>query len=183
MARLMNPLLDAVTGLARSLGERLAPPLQQRLVLLANHVVSREPAAVQRLLPHAGRRLRIEVVGLPAWLPAWPTLALAVTRAGLFELDENTSADAPADLTLRVAAPEPAQWAVVASGQHEPAVQIDGDAGLAADMQWLVDHLRWDVEADLAEAIGPAAAHQIASIARGVAKALRGMVFPGAGSR
>jgi ubiquinone biosynthesis accessory factor UbiJ len=181
MARLMNPLLDAVTGLARSLGERMAPALQQRLVLLANHVLSREPAAVQRLLPHAGRRLRIEVMGLPAWMPRWPMLALAVTRAGLFDLDEGH--EAPPDLTLRVAAPEPAQWAAVASGQHEPAVQIDGDAGLAADMQWLVDHLRWDVEADLAEAIGPAPAHEIATLASGVAKALRGMVLPGAGSR
>jgi ubiquinone biosynthesis protein UbiJ len=147
-------------------------------VLLVNHVLSREPVAMQRLQPHAGRRVLIESTGLPAWLPSLPAATVLITPAGLFELIES-QASAP-DLALRVTVPAPAQVLAALAGQGRPQVQVEGDAVLATDMNWLVDNLRWDIEADLAQAIGPAAAHQMASAGRSVAAALRAAVPGGA---
>jgi ubiquinone biosynthesis accessory factor UbiJ len=146
------------------------PAVQSRLVLILNHVLSREPVATQRLRAHAGRRVRVEASGLPALLPSLPPMSVAVTPAGLFEL---ATEDLTADLSLRVQAPAPAQWLATLSGQVAPQVQIEGDAALAGEMQWLVDNLRWDIEADLAQAIGPAAAHQAMRVGRAIAAALR----------
>ncbi|MFX8227115.1 hypothetical protein ABTL27_19755, partial [Acinetobacter baumannii] len=72
------PPLPALTPL-------LMPALQDRLVLLINHVLSREPVACQRLRPLAGRGLPVHLAGWPSLLPAVPDLALGVTPAGLFE--------------------------------------------------------------------------------------------------
>ena len=47
---------------------------------------------------------------------------------------------------------------------------------LAAEVNWLVDHVRWDVEDDLARAIGDVPAHTIATGARRVVEALRQFV-------
>ena len=55
-----------------------------------------------------------------------------------------------ADLTLRFDASNPARLlAARALAGETPAVDIDGDAQLAADVNWLMQNLRWDVEADL----------------------------------
>jgi ubiquinone biosynthesis protein UbiJ len=153
-----------------SVPSQLLPALQARLVLLVNHVLSREPTASERLKTHAGRRVRIAPPALPAWLPGLPEATLAVTPAGLFELD---SAATEADLELRFAAPDLSRLVATLTGQSQPSVQIDGDAALAGDIQWLVDHVRWDIEADLADLIGPAPAHQLASLGRAAASALR----------
>jgi ubiquinone biosynthesis protein UbiJ len=158
----------------RSVQMWVLPALQARLVLLVNHVLSREPAATQRLKPHQGRRLRIDVGGTPAWMPALPASLLVITPAGLFELDEAGAA--VPDLQLTLALPDPGQALAALAGDLTPTVQIEGDAGLAADVHWLVDNLRWDIEADLAEAVGPAVAHQVVQVGRAVAAALRGLV-------
>ena len=72
--------------------ELVLPAAQARLLILVNHVVSREPAAVQRLQVHAGRRLAVSLVDHPRWLPALPPVRVTVTPAGLFDAD-----DAPRD--------------------------------------------------------------------------------------
>ena len=47
---------------------------------------------------------------------------------------------------------------------------------LAAEINWLVDHVRWDVEEDLARVIGDAPAHTVSQVARRAAQALRQFV-------
>lgn len=164
-----------------SVHSQLLPAVQARLVLLLNHVISREPAAAERLKAHAGRRVRIAPPALAGWLPALPDTTLAVTPAGLVEVD---AACAEPDLELRFAMPDLPQLLATLAGQAQPAVQIDGDAALAGDIRWLVDHLRWDIEADLAGLIGPAPAHQLAEWGRAAAAALRSWVpAAGAGGR
>lgn len=153
-----------------SVRAQVVPAVQQRLVLLVNHVLSREPAATARLAVHAGRHLRIEVEGGPAWLPSLPPLALVVTPAGLFEWNE---AGDDADLRLSLRADDPARWLAVAAGSAKPELSIDGDAALAADVSWLADNLRWDIEADLAEIVGPVAAYQLGRAGRALAASLR----------
>lgn len=159
----MWPTIDALVGSA----------VRSRLVLLVNHVLSREPAAAQRLRGHAGAQVRIELTDQPPMLPAWPPMTLAVTPAGLFELQEGAVEAGAAALTVRIAMPDPARMLAIAAGDARPDVHLEGDAALAADMNWLVEDLRWDIEADIAEVVGPAAANLLANAGRGIVAALR----------
>lgn len=150
---------------------RLAPPewmvheVQHRAVLFLNHVLQQEPEAQQRLLRQQGRVV----------LMRWRTLSmrLAATPAGLLELAPDTAA---ADLTLTVTEASPLGLAGAALRGDKPGVQIEGDVQLAAEVNWLVDHVRWDVEEDLARLIGDAPAHALAEAARRVAGGLRRFV-------
>jgi ubiquinone biosynthesis protein UbiJ len=158
--------------------ELVVPTAQARVLLLINHVISREAAAIDRLRSHAGRRLRLELGDVPGWLPAVPPMRVVITPAGLFEGDAGAP-DAAPDLTLRLPMPTPAQLLEMASGAALPDVRLDGAADLAADMHWLVDNLRWDIESDLAEVLGAAPARVVMSVGRAGASALRRMA-PGA---
>ena len=55
----------------------------------------------------------------------------------------------------------------------KPPVHIAGDVQFAAEINWLVEHVRWDIEEDLARVLGDAPAHAIGEAARRVLKSLR----------
>ena len=166
-----------VDGLIDAVGQRLAPPpwaiqeAQRRLVLLLNHVLMQEPQAMERLRRQSGRvvegRWRIFHVRLVA------------TPAGL--LDLAGPAGAP-DLTLTVTEDSPWALGQAALRGAKPPVRIEGDVQFAAEVNWLVDHVRWDLEEDLARVIGDAPAHTLGQAARGMAEALRRFIPPGAGA-
>lgn len=155
-------------ALASSFGTSLA----ERLTLLANHVLAAEPLATHKLAAHSGRSLRLQFEGWPAPLPPLPDLVFRVTPAGLLEW---CGSDAPAvvDLHLRLASSNPAlMLARLASGEP-PQVEVQGDAQFAADLSWLMENLRWDVQDDLERLIGRAPAHEVTRIGRGLASGLR----------
>ena len=100
-------------------------------------------------------------------------MALLVTPAGLFNVaPEGVSPD----LRLEVTELSPLALAQSALRGDKPAIRIEGDVQLAAEINWLVDHVRWDVEEDLARLMGDAPAHQVAQVARRAAQALRQFV-------
>lgn len=136
--------------------------VQHRLVLLLNHVLMQEPEATARLARLNGRVVRIE----------WRTLSitLAATPAGLLELDFSHKT---ADLSLLVVDDSPVSLlqAVVAGGK--PPIKIEGDVQLAAEVNWLVDHVRWDVEEDLSRIMGDAPAHAVVSVVKQVVAGLK----------
>lgn len=152
-----------------------------RAVLLLNHVVAAEPAATARLVQRVGAVLTIEPAGLPAPLgflgPAAQPVSLRVTPAGLFEWIDAPVAEgspsAPAILRVLVDASNPLLSAAKAVAGERPDVRIEGDAAFAADIHWLFENLRWDVEDELARHVGPAAAHQIGRVAGALRGALR----------
>lgn len=146
----------------QNLHRMLAPPVMERLTLLLNHVLGSEDVATARLLPHAGKTLQIEAAGWPSLLPPLPLLAWQVTPAGLLEwcgspagaeTDAAEAAGLPPpivpQLQLRVAAGNPALLALRVAGGEMPEVEIVGDAAFAADANWLMQNLRWDLAADL----------------------------------
>jgi ubiquinone biosynthesis protein UbiJ len=47
---------------------------------------------------------------------------------------------------------------------------------LAADINWLVDHVRWDIEEDLSRVLGDEMAHQCVAMAKRVFTALKGFL-------
>jgi ubiquinone biosynthesis protein UbiJ len=160
-------------SVTQALGTQLLPTVQTRVVLLVNHVLSREPVATRRLAQHAGRRIRIELTGQPDFLPPLPPATVLLTPAGLFEFDAQADAAEASDLRVALFLPDPTQLLAALAGDARPRVAIDGDAALAGEMQWLVDNLRWDIEGDLAAAIGTLPAHQVMRLGRAVAAALR----------
>lgn len=58
----------------------------------------------------------------------------------------------------------------------KPAVRIEGDVQLAAEVSWLIDHVRWDVEEDLARVLGDAPAHGLVQAVRAMAQAVQQFV-------
>ncbi|WP_373824248.1 hypothetical protein [Achromobacter insuavis] len=162
------PPLPALTPL-------LMPALHDRLVLLINHVLSREPVACQRLRPLAGRGLTVHLAGWPSLLPAVPDLALGVTPAGLFERLDAAPAGA-GGLRIEIDASNPAKLALGVISGGAPGVTVQGDAAFAGEMHWLMDNLRWDIEDDLAGIVGPLAARQLAQFGRVLRGTLSGLV-------
>ena len=147
-------------SLARDVEARVEPPAwlvqeaQRRLTLLLNHVLMQEPVAAQRLRRHAGQTLLVQ----------WQTYSihLFVTPAGLFELGQAGQA---VDLSLHITEASAAALAQATLRGDKPAVRIEGDVQLAAEVNWLVDHVRWDMEEDLARLVGDAPAHLVAGLA------------------
>jgi len=155
-----------------TLQQLAAGAFMQRLTLLLNHVLSTEEAALARLRPHAGRSVRLQLQGWPRLLPPPPSLAFVVTPAGLLEWCGHTP-PAAVDLTLSVDASNPALAFAQGLAGRRPPVEIAGDAGLATDISWLMDNLRWDVQDDLARLVGNAPAHELARVGGLLAGGLR----------
>lgn len=159
----------------QSLLGALKPPewvvdeVQNRVVLFLNHVLGQEPQAQDRLRRHKGKPVRLQ----------WGAvhLTLAATAAGLVE---RLPAATAAELTVTLTQTSPLGLArelaqSLASG-HKPGVDIQGDVQLAAEVAWLVDNVRWDVEEDLSQFVGDAAAHTLVGIASTVARGLKAFV-------
>ena len=158
-----------------SLLDALKPPPwaleegQRRVVLLLNHVLQQEPEATLRLKRQKGRVIHAQ------WLEF--TFSLLVTPAGLFDL---ATQDAKPDLQLEVLARSPLQILQMLWAGSKPDVRIEGHVQLAAELNWLVDHVRWDLEEDLARLVGDVPARAIGDMVRRLAVALKG--FTGSAS-
>jgi len=145
---------------------------QRRIVLLLNHVLMQEPEAMARLVRQKGR------VVLFHWRNFH--FKLLLTPAGLLDL---AGADAASDLTLSVTEESPVALLQSALSGAKPAVRIEGDVQLAAEVNWLVDHVRWDIEEDLARIVGDAPAHGLAQAAQRTMEMLRQWLAPAGGSQ
>lgn len=145
-----------------------APPawaideVQRRIVLLLNHVLMQEKEATSRLARQKGQVVHIQ----------WRLFAikLIATPAGLLDL---AAAGARADLTVTVTQESPFDVAQALLRGDKPGVRIEGDVQLAAEVNWLVDHVRWDLEYDLSRIIGDVPAHTLGEAARRMGAALR----------
>ena len=123
--------------------EWLVSEMHQRLVLFLNHVLMQEKEARDRLVRQKGRIARVQ------WRQY--SVALLVTPAGLFDL---APAEAAPDLMLEVTETSPLSLAQTALRGDKPSIRIEGDVQFAAEINWLVDNVKWDVEEDLARLIG-----------------------------
>jgi ubiquinone biosynthesis protein UbiJ len=134
----------------------------RRVVLMLNHVLMQESVAMERLVRQKGRVIHAQ------WLQF--TFRLVVTPAGLFDL---APAEAPADLTLVVTDENPFTIAQTMMQGGKPNVRIEGDVQLAAEVNWLADHVRWDMEEDLSRIVGDAPAHAMAQAGRTALESLQ----------
>lgn len=144
---------------------------QRRIVLLLNHVLLQEQEASRRLARQNGR------IALIQWRSL--RLKLMATPAGLLDLAPS---EAPSDLTLVLTEASPLALAQLALRGDKPAVRIVGDVQLAAEVNWLVDHVRWELEEDLARVFGDAPAHALGQAARAMVQVLRQFLERSAGA-
>ncbi|MEY2690093.1 MAG: hypothetical protein RL375_4293 [Pseudomonadota bacterium] len=195
------PAPPALSGLLQALGnETLA-----RITLLINHVIASEPAAMGRLATQADKSVRVEwrawpnilPGGLAARLPLPTPACWRISRAGLLDLEITAPvvspgpADAFDPIAPTDATDEPGlvvtldpgdlgRWLLAAAGGRPP-MEIRGDAALAAEVGWLAENLRWDIEDDLARIVGELPAHQLAKAARWMVDAARRLAATGMG--
>lgn len=165
-------------GVIQSLLSSVRPPdwvvdeVQNRVVLFLNHVLMQEPQAQERLRRQQGKPVRV----------AWGDfhLTLAATPAGLLE---RPAGDRQPELHVTVSQTSPLELARQVVGGGRPMVDIRGDVQLAAEVAWLVDNVRWDVEEDLSRVVGDAAAHTLVRGASAAASGLKAFVGrrPGVG--
>lgn len=156
-----------------SLNALFAPALAERLTLLLNHVLGSESVATDRLRPHSGATLALQLPGWPALLPPPPALAWRITPAGLLDWCGADGTVQP-DLAVTLDASNPAAVLARALSGQPPEVKIDGSAQLAGDVNWLMQNLRWDVAADLDRLFGPQAAQPLHQLGRALSQAVRG---------
>ena len=149
----------------------LSPPtwaleeVQRRIVLLFNHVLVQEGEARRRLAKQKGRVVLVQWRSL--------TMKLMATPAGLLD---QADGQAQPDLMLTIAEESPFALAQAVLSGNKPVVRIEGDVQLAAEVNWMVDHVRWDLEEDLSRVIGDIPAHTLAQAARNAVVALRQFV-------
>ena len=141
--------------------------MQQRVVLLLNHVLQQEPAAIERL-----KRQKEQIVAMES---AWTAMKLVVTPAGLLDLAQ---ADDEADLSLKVLDTNPLSILQTLLSGEKPRMEVSGDVMLAAEINWLVDHVRWDVEEDLSRIVGDVPAHTLMKAMHGIGDALKKFIAP-----
>jgi ubiquinone biosynthesis protein UbiJ len=126
--------------------------LENRVCLLVNHILSQEAEAI--------------VVG-------GVSVTWRVTLVGLFESTTASPSSSEPDLRIDVTQ---AQWSALlktlVSGE-QPEVQIFGDVMLAAELGWLREHVRWDVEADIARLVGDVPAVWLSSAGKQLVAAVQ----------
>lgn len=152
---------------------------RNRVVLLLNHVLQQEPEAVQRLRRQAGKSVRVRwgrgAADRGGLLDV--QLVLRISPVGLLERADD---GVTTDLALAIEEPSPLTLAGKLASGDRPAVAIEGDVQLAAEVAWLVDNVRWDLEEDLSRLLGDATAHTLVQAGRAAASALRGWLMPAA---
>ena len=157
--------------LARRLAANFQPPAwavseaQRRMVLLLNHVLMQEKEATSRLARQKGRVVLVQWRGF--------FIRFLITPAGLLDL---AAPEVVPDLSLSVTDASPLAVTRALLQGDKPAVRIVGDVQLAAEVNWLVDHVRWDIEEDLSRLLGDAPAHAAGQMARSMVQGLRQFV-------
>lgn len=151
-----------------SIASRFQPPAwvveegQQRLVLFLNHVLMQEKEAQDRLARKKGSIVHVR----------WGLFGidLLVTPAGLLD---RAPASAKPDLMVAVAADSPLVVMQSVMSGKPPPVKIEGDVQFAAELGWLAENLRWDVEEDLSRVLGDIPAHALGDAGRRIFDGLK----------
>jgi ubiquinone biosynthesis protein UbiJ len=144
--------------------EWLVHEVTGRVILLINHILLKEPQALERLKRQRGRTIEVR----------WHHLSCRVkcTPAGLLELSDTlqkageASTSKAADLTIELMEKSVITLLQMFAASQKPPLHIQGDVQLAAEINWLVDHVKWDLEDDIAKLVGDVNAHQLGKLAR-----------------
>jgi len=124
-------------------------------VALLNHLLRGQPWLRERLVPFAGRSVRLEVPPL--------VLVLAINAEGELQPSGAAAVDASARLS-------PLTVVRLAAGEEgaRSGVEVAGDTALAAALAGVLRELRWDAAEDLSRLIGDIPAQRLVRLGQGV---------------
>jgi ubiquinone biosynthesis accessory factor UbiJ len=119
-------------------------------IFALNHLLGAEAWARDKLKPYAGQCVEFRA-------PPLPPLRLDILDTGLMG---NAAQDAVPNLTVDI---RPGALPALLRGEDAllREIGIEGNADLAATVQYLFRHLRWDVEEDLSRVFGDLLAHRM----------------------
>jgi ubiquinone biosynthesis accessory factor UbiJ len=126
-----------------------------------NHLLDAEPAAGERLAPFAGEVIEVRAPPLPA-------LTFTILPGGRMEAGGSPGDEKPA-LVVRL---KPELLSALGKGEEHlmRAVEVSGNPQLAAEVMWLLRHMRAALpeiaEEDLSRVFGDVVAHRMAQGAR-----------------
>lgn len=131
--------------------------IEALLARLLNHLLEDEAWARERLAPFAGETIELRAKFAPA-------LRLAIAPDGRL----RPAAEEAAPQLVMMLGPQVLPALLQGEDHLMRAIEASGDSRLANEVLFLVRHLRWDAEEDLARFVGDAAAHRILSTVREV---------------
>lgn len=139
--------------------------IDRPMVSLLNRFLRQQSWARERLLRHAGRHCVIQATPFQ--------LGLGIQSDGLFS--PETPGDTP---DVRITLPADAAFRLLGKPESLLAgVRIEGSVDLAEDLGFVLRHLEFDLEGELASVIGDIPAHRLARTGRalkaGVGEAVR----------
>lgn len=123
-------------------------PSKQIAVSLLNALLRREDWALKKTRLHAGKFLRLNLASL--------SLLVTILPSGEFELSDQNKPNVTLTLSEEAMRQIPQLWSehknldAIAAMMH-----IEGEAGLAQLVSDLAQNLRWDIEAELNQLLGP----------------------------
>lgn len=142
----LQPLIPDRTSLVRRLQYLVLPAL--------NHLLASDPRAQGKLGAHAGKTVVFTALGID--LP-WEIEPQGLLRTATSTALGNDEADLHITLDLDALREAIAKRAPL----NLTGARITGDAELAQTLSWLMAHVRWDAEDDLAQLVGDIPAHRI----------------------
>ncbi|MGC8507752.1 MAG: ubiquinone biosynthesis accessory factor UbiJ [Thiomonas sp.] len=150
----LQQLIPTDTSIVRRLQSLVSPAI--------NHLLTTDPHAQGRLRAHAGKTLVFSALGMD--------LPFEISPDGLLRTPQDSAMatdDAHLHITLDMDALRDAlarRAPLSLSG-----ARVRGDAELAQTLSWLMAHVRWDAEDDLAQLIGDIPAHRLAQAGQAAA--------------
>ncbi len=158
-----------------------------RATLAVNHVLGSEPQATQRLQRHHGRVVDASAA-VQLLVPPWVATAgtpsqqglWRITPAGLLErvltapAQSTAQAEAApaADVTLELSSSSLTFVTRALLAGDDAVVVLRGDTALAADLRWVLQHVRWDFAGDIERNLPSAVAAPVARGAQAMATGL-----------
>lgn len=134
----------------------MIPGSGKLICLILNHLIQEESWAIARLRPFSGSLVEINAKPL--------ALALTINEHGLFSVATDISSP---DVVLTL--PPDAAGRFLADKQSlMSSVQIAGSVDLAETLGFIFRNLRWDIEADLAKALGDIPARRLSLFGAGL---------------
>jgi ubiquinone biosynthesis protein UbiJ len=136
-------------------GTRAVLRLQSLVQPAINHLLAADSQAQGRLRAHAGKTLVFTALGID--------LPWQIGADGLLHVPQSEPfAAGDADLHITVDIDALRQAIARGTPLGLSAAQVRGDADLAQTLSWVLAHVRWDAEDDLAQLIGDIPAHRLA---------------------
>ena len=131
------------------------PTFESPFAAALNRLLQAEPWARERLAPFAAETLEMRA-------PPLPRLRFTIAADGRLK-PAAAAAEAALVITVR---PDALAAAVKGEDHLLRSIDVAGNAKLASEVMFLVRHLRWDVEEEVARFVGDAAAHRLVGMAR-----------------